>query len=319
MPRTADLLPIIARVLRENDGVAHLQRFVEAGVTPVQVGHFRHTGHLIRIRIGWYADPVLSQAAIRAVRVGGVLGCTSAAASWGIVTPEHSDRLLEVSILPGTTRLRRADDASRRARAGSDRGVRWHWDHHELPAQSWRVSPPDAILQMAACVGFRWLVAAVDSARRATQHEPILTKEGLELVRTALPQRLRGAVDRSDPRSETSGETFIRLELEDRGLPFVPQQWLTAGYRPDGLVDGWLPIEIDVMQTHSGAEAVERDRERDGTIALFTTPPVRFTQTQAVRDTAFVADSIEAVWRRGRPSNVRGSAETRRRAGESAS
>jgi very-short-patch-repair endonuclease len=101
---------------------------------------------------------------------------------------------------------------------------------------------------------------------------------------------------------------MVRLAAEDAGIPFVPNQWLTSAYRPDGLVDGWLPVEIDGMETHSGAEAVAQDRTRDATIAQFGTPPLRFTQNHAIRETAWVVETIRRVW-------LRGSAEMARRAG----
>jgi hypothetical protein len=309
MPRASDLIPVVRRVLAEHGGVAHLQRFLEARITRDQMSHFVKIGVLVRPRVGWYADPSLPVEALRAICVGGIMGCTSAAASWGIVVPEGAGRLLQVSLRPGTTRLRRSDDSRRRARAGSDRAVRWHWEACVSPRSGWRVSPVDAILQMAACVDFRWLVAAIDSARCTAQHPPLIDEADIAVLRRSLPDRLRAAVDRSDPRSETSGETFVRLELEDRGVPFEPNRWLTSAYRPDGTVAGWLPVEIDGMATHGTPEALERDHERDNTIALHTVPPLRFSQTRAVRETAFVADTIEAVWRRGRPPGLRRSAE----------
>jgi hypothetical protein len=300
------LVQTARRVLAEHDGVAHLQRFVEAGMSGTQVAHLRHLGVVVRPRIGWYADHAVPAAGIRAIRVGGVLGCASAAASWGIVVPEEAGRL-EVSIAPGTTRLRRSDDASRRAWAASEPDVRWHWERRTEPPVGWRVSPLDAILQLAACVDRRWLVAAIDSARCTAQHPPIVTEDQVAHLRELLPEHLRPAVDRSDPRSETSGETMVRLAAEDAGIPFVPNEWVTSAYRPDGLVDGWLPVEIDGMASHAGAAAVERDRTRDATIAQFGTPPLRFTQTHAIRQTAWVVETIRRVW-------VRGSAETARHA-----
>lgn len=296
------------RVLAEHRGVAHLQRFLAAGLTREQVAHLKHLGVLVRPRIGWYADPAVPPAGIRAVRVGGVLGCTSAAAAWGIAVPERPEHRLEVSLPSDATRLRRADDATRRARARSERDVRWHWDRRADPVAGWLVSPLDAILQLAACVEWRWLVAAIDSARCAAQHPPLLTEEQVRRLRDLLPEHLRSAVDRSDPRSETSGETMIRLGCEDAGVPFVPNRWVTSASRPDGLVDGWLPVEVDGMSSHAGPEAVERDRARDATIAQFGTHPLRFTQNQAVRETDWVVQTIRRVW-------LRGSGETGRHAG----
>lgn len=307
---TTDLAPIVrtARaVLDAHDGVAHLQRFLEAGLARTEVARLRHLGALIRPRIGWYVDPAVPAAGVEAVRVGGVLGCVSAAASWGIAVPEHLGHRLEVAIEPGTTRLRRSDDASRRAWASSQPDVRWHWERRADPVRGWRVSPVDAILQLAACVEWRWLVAAIDSARCPAQREPLLSDADLVRLRSLLPEHLRSAVDRSDPRSETSGETMVRLAAEDAGIPFLPNPRLTTGYRTDGLVDGWLPVEIDGMETHAGRDAVERDRVRDATVAQFGQHPLRFTQNQAVRETAWVVETIRRVW-------LRGSAEARRHA-----
>lgn len=301
------LIAVARRVLAEGNGVAHLQRFLDAGLTGVQVGHLRHLGVVLRARIGWYVDPQVPQPGLRAVRVGGVLGCTSAAATWGIVVPERADRVLQVSLVPGVSRLRRADDATRQAPAGSDRGVRWHWEGRVDPPSGWRVTPTDAILQLAACVEWRWLVAAIDSATCAAQRRPLLDPSEVRRLRSLLPDHLRSAVDRSDPRSETSGETFVRLGCEDAGIPFVPGAWVTSGYKPDGLVDGWLPVEIDGMESHSGSDAVERDHEKDGTIAQFGMHPLRFTQNKAIRETAWVVETIRRVW-------LRGSAVPRRRA-----
>lgn len=301
-------------VLHRHRGVAHLQRFLEAGLSRVQVAHLRHLGVLLRPRIGWYADPLVPPAGVQALRVGGVLGCTSAAESWGIVVPERAARVLQVSIPPGTTRLRRSDDATRRAWAESEPHVRWHWEQRADPVEGWRVSPLDAILQLASCVEPRWLVAAIDSARCAAQHAPVLADSDVRRLRALLPQHQRWAVDRSDPRSETSGETFIRLACEDAGIPFVPGTWVTSAYKPDGLVDGWLPIEIDGMETHGTPQAVERDHEKDATIAQFGTHPLRFSQNKAIRETEWVVDTIMRVWRRG-PA-VRGSAELGRHAEE---
>ena len=296
---TALLTEVARRVLAAGDGVAHLQRFLEAGLTRTQVGHLRHPGVLVRARIGWYVDPRVPEPGLRAVGVGGVLGCTSAAASWGIVVPERSDRVLEVGLVPGVSRLRRSDDPSRSAPAGSDPGVRWHWEERAATAPGWRVSPLDALLQMASCVEWRWLVAAIDSARCTAQHPPITAEADVARLRTLLPAHLRSAVDRSDARSETSGETMVRLAAEDAGIPFVPNRWMTERYKPDGLVDGWLPIEIDGLDTHATRKAVEADHEKDATIAQFGMHPLRFTQNTAVRETAWVVETIRRVWEHG--------------------
>jgi very-short-patch-repair endonuclease len=124
-----------------------------------------------------------------------------------------------------------------------------------------------------------------------------MTAASTVLLRAGLPRHLIAAVDRSDPLAESVGETFIRLEAEDRHIPWRSQAWLTSLYRTDGLVDEWLPIESDGVKHHSG-KAVVRDRERDAVLAYLGRQPLRFTHSSAVRETAYVGDVIEQVWRR---------------------
>lgn len=287
-------------VLREEQGLAHASRFFAAGLDGPDLGRLRHLGVLLRPRIGWYLDPLAPEEAQAAVRVGGVLGCVSAAASWGIVVPSGLGGRVHISVRPDATRLRHSSDSSRQVHAGADPGVRMHWEHRSEAVAGWRVSPADAIAQMAACTTVRWLTAAVDSARNGASAPPVMAASSLPVLRGALPEHLRTAVDRSDAASESSGETFIRLEVEDRRIPIRSQVRLTELYRADHLVDDWLPVESDGLRYHSGS-AVARDRGRDAVIAALGMHPLRFTQQMAVEETAFVGDVIERIWRRGRP------------------
>lgn len=296
----AVLRSLAAGVLSEQGGVAHLQRFLAAGMTRNDVARMVHLGGLQRPRIGWYAAPNLEEHAVRAIRVGGVLGCVSAANSWGIITPPHRPDIVHVSLAPDATRLRRSDDARRRVPAGADKHVRWHWDHRQDPPHGFRVSPLDALAQMASCgTSPSWLTAAIDSARNGASHPPILSETNVGRLRDLLPAHLRPAVDRSDPRAESSGETFIRLGVLDADIPFDLQVWLTDLYRADLLVDGWLPIESDGMAYHGTPEGTARDRERDATLSWLGSRPLRFSQRQAVEELPFVVDTIRRVWRNG--------------------
>lgn len=300
MARDAALLIAIAHdVLRRHDGLAPLRAFVAAGLTGPDVGRLRHLGVLLRPRIGWYLDPAAPATAVLAVRTGGLLGCVSAAESYGIFIPEGMEARIHVSLPPDITRMRRSTDASRHVHAADDPAVRLHWEARIEPTRGWRVSPADAIRQMAHCTSTRWLTAAVDSARNAAGGPSVMTPASTATLRAALPASAVAAVDRSDALAESVGETFLRLETLDRRMPWRSQAWITQLYRTDGLVDEWLPVESDGVKHHSG-QAVVRDRERDAVIAYLGTPPLRFTHNAAVRDTAYVGDVIEQVWRRGR-------------------
>lgn len=294
---SAHLITVALDVLRRSDGLAPLRRFVEAGLTGPDMGRLRHLGVVVRPRIGWYLATEAPAAAVEAVRVGGVLGCVSAAATYGIFVPDGADRRTHVCVQPDSTRLRRADDATRHVHAGEDASVRLHWEQRIEPVRGWRVSPADAILQMAQCTSLRWLTAAVDSARNAAGGPPVMDERSTDALRAGLPARSTAAVDRSDPLADAAGETFIRLELEDRRIPLRSQAWLTSLYRTDVLVEEWLPVESDGIKHHSG-KAVVRDRERDAVIAYLGRQPLRFTHVSAVRETAYVGDVVERVWRR---------------------
>jgi very-short-patch-repair endonuclease len=154
---------------------------------------------------------------------------------------------------------------------------------------------------MASCgTSLHWLIAAIDSARNEAQHPAILDESNVRRLRELLPAHLRTAVDRSDARAESSGETFIRLGVEDAGIPFDLQVRLTEIYRADLLIDGWLPVESDGMQYHGTTDGVAGDRERDATLSWLGARPLRFSQRQVVEELPFVADTIHRVWRAGR-------------------
>ena len=293
------LRTVAAAVLRKHDGLAPLRAFVRTGLSGPDMGRLRRLGCVLRPRIGWYLDPAAPPAAAVAVRVGGVLGCCSAAETYGIVVPEGLDGRHHVSLPPDATRLRSSADPTRRVHAGEDPTVRLHWEERIEPTRGWRVSPADALLQLAHCTSVRWLTAAVDCARNATYGSPVIAATSLGLLRDALPAHRVAAVDRGDPLAESAGETFIRLEVQDRRIPWRSQAWLTTKYRADGIVEEWLPVESDGLKHHSG-EAVARDRDRDALIAYFGAQPLRFTHSAAIGDTGWVGDVIEQVWRRGR-------------------
>lgn len=249
---------IAQEVLRRGGGLAQLQRFLEAGLTRNDVGRLRHLGVLVRARIGWYVDPAAPREAVRAVRTGGVLGCVSAAVTYGIVVPDGLDGRTHVSLTPTTTRMRKADDRTQHVHAGEDPSVRLHWERRIEPVRGWRVSPADALLQMAHCASVRWLTAAIDCARNATYSPATISPRSLQVLRTALPSHQVAAVDRSDPLAEAAGETFIRLEADDRHIPWRSQAWLTSRYRADGLADEWLPVESDGITRHSASANLTR-------------------------------------------------------------
>lgn len=80
--------------------------------------------------------------------------------------------------------------------------------------------------------------------------------------------QLRQLVPLVDARAESQSESWVRLEIEDRGLPTpTPQHWIVVDGVPTYRLDLAYPharvaIEYDGEEFHSGAEARRRDAVR---------------------------------------------------------
>lgn len=281
--------------------MAHISAFLAAGMSRHQVAALFRQGVLARPRIGWYADPALPFDAIRAIRIGGVLGGTSAAASYGLPVPEGAEHELQVSVEDNASRLRHSRDRTRHVTAGDEPDVRLHWQPRLEAVRGYRVAVVDVLLQLALCVPFDWLVAAMDSALHVPRGGAALLSPGSwTRLRSALPERLQRACDLADGRSESPIETIVRLGLVRLGIAFDLQVWMLPYHRVDFLVGGWLIIEVDGRRYHVGDEQFEADRERDALFAAWGYRVLRFSYRQVVEDLPWVLDVICAVVARGR-------------------
>jgi len=288
-------------VLKAHEGVAHLTAFLAAGLTRHQVAALFRQDVLRRPRVGWYADPSLPNEALRAIRVGGALGGTSAAASYGLPLPEGAEGELHVSVADNASRLRHSRDRTWRTSAGDEAGVRLHWHPRLEPVRGHRVSVVDALLQLATCVPFDWLVAAIDAALHAPRDgSPLIGAASFAALRAALPERLRHACDLADARAESPIETLVRLGLIRLGIAFDIQVWMLPHHRVDFLIGGWLIVEVDGKRYHVDEESFEADRERDALFASWGYRVLRFSYRQVIEDLPWVLDVISTVLARGR-------------------
>lgn len=287
---------IALAVLAAHDRVAPLRAFVAAGLSKHQVAALFRMTALKRPRKGWYADPSLPPDAIRAIRVGGVLGCRSAAASYGLPLLEGLGDEIDVSLADDATRLRNSTNPRWRVAAGDEEGIRLHWRPRLEAVRGYRIGVADTLLQLAHCVSFDWLVAAMDKALSVPRNgEPLISRESWILLRTALPERLRNACDLADGRSESPIETIVRLGLIRLGIAFDLQVWMLPYHRVDFLIGGWLIIEVDGRQYHVDDEQFEADRERDALFAAWGYRVLRFSYKQVTEDLDWVLDVIRTV------------------------
>lgn len=80
--------------------------------------------------------------------------------------------------------------------------------------------------------------------------------------------QLRQLIPLADPRAESQGESWTRIEIADAGLPLPElQYWVTVGGRPTYRLDLAYPharvaVEYDGREFHEGDERAAADRRR---------------------------------------------------------
>jgi very-short-patch-repair endonuclease len=132
----------------------------------------------------------------------------------------------------------------------------------------------------------------VDAARRSG----ILAHGTLDMLADQLSAEKRALLARSDPSAESILESLLRVGLEDAGL--VAETQVSIGsFRVDFLLDGWLVVECDGGQHHSGRVEFEQDRRRDAALAHAGYRVLRFSYRQIVDSWPEVLATIEAVLR----------------------
>jgi very-short-patch-repair endonuclease len=291
-------------LLRQRGGVLRSRDLIAAGFSGDQVAALTHNGLLVRTRVGWYCSPHLEEPSVRALRVGGVLGCVSAAASWGMATPEHHDETLHVSLLRNASRLRDSRTGAALPPTAQEVGVRLHWEGRYREAFAYRVAPLDVLVQMAACVTPFWLTAALDSALHEPRdgRAPLLTVPERAQLRRVVPGHLVAAVDAADGSAESVGETRARIGLVAARIAFEPQALVGGRFQADFLIDGWLVLEVDGREYHSAQDAFVADRERDAFMAWLGYRVLRFTHHQVMHEWPWVLEVLRQVVATGRPT-----------------
>lgn len=281
----------LAAIMTSLGGVAHIQDLLDRGYTRYQVAAMGRSGELIRARIGWYVSPTLEPDALRAIRVGGRLGCVSGARSHGLSVPV--DRHLHVAVDDHATRLRSSRNGYRNVSAGQDPDVVWHWsgDLGDRGTERYRMSLIRCLDQVVRCVETEWAVGVIDSA----VHQRRIDERGMdELRRTPAGRRV---LDLVDGRAESILESILRQRLEAASIHAIPQVALPP-YRVDFLIDGWLIVEADGAY-HGSEVQFASDRSRDSFFARSGKRVLRFTFRQIVDDWPGTLETIRAVLRQG--------------------
>lgn len=276
-------------VLRQLGGVASRAAILAAGVTAWELGAACHAGTVIRIRRAWYALPGADPAVAAAVRVGGMLTCTSLLRSEGVWAPGSGEDL-HVSVAANASRLRSARSRRVPLTVEPD-GVVLHWRRRDGATSVARDSIVGALHELGDCADREGMIAAIDSAL----HLGRLSTAELDAME--LPRAIRTKVD---GRAESGGETAVRLRLRALRIGHRLQAPIPGVGRVDFLVGDRLVIEVDGYAVHGTREAFERDRRRDAELVAQGFLVLRLSYRQIADEWPRIERTILAIVRSDR-------------------
>lgn len=247
----------------------------EAGMNWRDIAAALSRGDLKRLKRGIYASPDTHPALAAAASTGSRLACATALAAYGVWT--RDDRCLHLQC-----KRRRAGQIS-------------HWAQLPFPdeVEEYGVGLRNALWQAVQCLPFVDAVAACDSALHSGR---LSLSEWEELV-VVLPEKYHRILEWVDPRAESGLESAMRCVLRRDGIDMLPQQWLGAGTRVDGLV-GPIVVEADGREFHLD---VARDYEREFRLARLGHATLRFTYEMLWERAEEVAQAVRAVLERCDP------------------
>lgn len=279
----------LIKAINRRGGLAATHELYSQGATKHALGRAVACGSIIRVRQGWYALPGGDAPCEEAVRVGGRLGCTSAARLHGLWVRDSIH--LHVSVKAHDGRLRSRHDKRVRLATLRSPAVTVHWDDVDAAGTRFALGPRECLREMALCQSPERVVAAADSAIRLK----LITRHEWMADISALPRRLRRLLGSVEPRSESITESIARFRLQRLG--FSPQvQFRVAGVgRVDLLLGRTLVIELDGYEFHSTREAFEDDRRRDAKLAARGFVVLRFSYDQVMNRWSEVRAAIVAA------------------------
>lgn len=249
---------------------------------------------LIRARKGHYVAGDAPAALVRAARVGGRIGCVTLLAEHGVFVFDHTD--LHVHMERGDSRMRSSVTRVPLTARPDRRGVVLHWRRLIEPPGSGSVDIVDAVAHAVRCQEPKYAIATIDSALNTG----CLAVEELDRVFGALPARFRVLRAFIDGRAQAGTETLVRLTLLRMGCSVELQvSFPDVGY-VDLVVDGWLVIECDSKQFHSGWEQRRKDYRRDRALAALGYCVLRLTAEDILYRPEVVLAALRGLLGRGR-------------------
>jgi very-short-patch-repair endonuclease len=268
------------------DGIATRNELIAAGIRGPEISSSVRAGEVRRIRRAHYGLPAAPARAIAAVRVGGRLGCVTAARSYGIWV--NDDETIHVSLPANAARLRTnrvlvPSEAPLTADRGTI-GVDLHWSDvavskRAIGESAWRVPLARSLEQLAKCAPRVDVLAAFESAVQTGQ---LGLAAAQQLLDATVPDRLGAPILWGLDGS--GAETYLAETFRELGIRFTQQVPFSGVGFVDFLVDGRLIVEVDGYRYHEGRDAFRRDRRRDAALLGRGVPTLRIPADLVIAD-----------------------------------
>lgn len=231
---------------------------------------------LIRVRKGCYLLAGAPADVVTATREGGRVACLSHLTTLGVFVLASPALHLH---LPSS-----AAKAVPKKRTSV-----WHWaplirDPHP---RATAVDVVDALAQATACQPPRAAVATLDSALFLG----LIGLDDLDEIFARVPARCRGLRQLVDGRAESGPETIVRLIAIALGFSVEVQVRFRGLERVDLVLDGWLVVECDSQEFHTGWASQKKDRRRDLALAALGMSSLR----PVAEDIMYHPERIEAA------------------------
>ena len=304
--------PVAAHLARVGN-VARRRDLLAAGFTDAHLRSALGSHAVFRVRQGWYALPAMSDIAVRAIRVGGRLTGVAALRARGLFLPAQTR--VDVAVPRTASRLRRPGQRRQRLLPGD--GIRVNWVDPPRGGRApsdWIATDEEALLCVLRRESRMVAIACCDGLLRYRGW----TGERLDEVFARAPERVQAWRCMVDGRSDSWGETDVRLRLRDAGIPLEPQPELPGIGRLDGRVSPNVYVEIDGAQhdenwSGESPSSFEHDHTRDLGVAVWGGRVIRITYAQLDSDWPLCLAAIEAAIAADVGPPGRGTARQRKR------
>ena len=281
----------IETTVNQLGGLAATHELLAAGATRWMLAKAARTGRLLRVRQGWYCLPDTPDPLVRAVRVGGRLGCVAAAHFHGLHV--RGRPRTHVCVPRHDARLRTETDRTVRLSDQNLTNTVVHWGVTTSGGTRFAESPLGCLLTMARCQSPERTVAAADSAIRSRK----ITRRQWQAGIQSLPPKLRDLLDEANGVAESITESVALFRLHRLGLRLRQQVQIPGVGRVDALLGEHLVIELDGREFH--ADRFEEDRRRDALLSIRGYRVLRFNYRQVFERWGEVRAAILAATARG--------------------